>query len=111
MSINKNTSEVIKINEKCQEKWLKVSTDTYHVIKEGIKYSELTKGNFDITVGPIVKLVNMVLKIPKSSEEEISKMTELVDYNMIMLNEEEHKVKLEKGMMLGLGGIAKGFGR
>ena len=111
MSINKNTSEVIEINKNAGEKWLKVSTDTYHVIKEGIKYSELTKGNFDITVGPIVRLWNIGFEntqIP--SEEEISKMTELVDYNMIMLNEEEHKVKLEKkGMMLDLGGIAKGF--
>lgn len=50
-------SELYKINHsinKLQEQM--ISDDLYAVIKEGLKYSELSKGQFDITIGSISAL-------------------------------------------------------
>ena len=89
----------------------KSQSRTYYVIKEGLKYSKLTKGNFDITIGPIVKLWNIGFENARvPSKEELSLKKELVGFDMVALDENDNKVKLnKKGMILDLGGIAKGY--
>lgn len=111
MSINKDISEVIEINRKAGKEWVKVSPDTYYVIKEGLKFSGLTNGNFDITIGPVVKLWNIGFEnalVP--SKEELYLKKPLVGFDMVALDENDNKVRLNReGMMLDLGGIAKGY--
>lgn len=111
MSAGKTTSEISKINQKAGISAVKVSDDTYTVIKEGIGYSKLTKGKFDITVGPLVKLWGINTpnaRIPAPSE--IKAALPLIGYQMVVLNDAKKSVMLtKKGMSLDLGGIAKGF--
>ncbi|MCM8710346.1 FAD:protein FMN transferase [Clostridium sp. SYSU_GA19001] len=113
MSINKDKSEVIDINSAAGKDYVKVSDDTFEVIKKGIYYSSLYN-KFDITIGPLVKLWNISFdnavnaRIPE--DKEIKDRLPLVDYNKVLLNESESKIMLkEKGMMIDLGGIAKGY--
>lgn len=113
MSINKEMSEVIDINNNAGIRYAKVSDDTFEVIKKGLYYSSLYD-KFDITIGPLVKLWNISFdnavnaRIP--SDEEIKERIPLVNYKNVLLNESEKKVMLkEKGMMIDLGGIAKGY--
>ena len=111
LSINENGTLVDKINEAAGVNPVKVDEDTYTVIKKGIEYSKLSNGLFDISVGPLVKLWNIGLegaKVP--TQEEINEKLPLIGYNDIELNETDKTVYLKrKGMMIDLGGIAKGY--
>ncbi len=111
MSLNIEESEINRINLNAGIKRVFVSQDTFDVVSRGLYFSELTKGKFDISIGPISKLWNIGTddeRVP--SNEEINEKLSLVDYNNILLNPEENTVYLEKaGMELDLGAIAKGF--
>ena len=111
LSINENGTLVDKINNAAGIKPIEVDDDTYTIIKKGVEYSKLSDGLFDISIGPIVKLWNIGLpeaRVP--TQEEINEKLPLVNYEDIELNDEEQTVYLKrKGMMLDLGGIAKGY--
>lgn len=113
MSINKDESEVIDINNASGAGYVKVSDDTFEVIKKGLYFSSLYN-KFDISIGPIVKLWNISFDDAKNAripgDSEIKAKLPLVNYKNVILNETEKKVMLKKkGMMLDLGGIAKGY--
>lgn len=111
LSINENGTLVDKINQAAGSNPVKVDYDTYAVIKKGIEYSKLSNGLFDISVGPIVKLWNIGLpeaKVP--TQEEIDEKLPLIGYNDVELNDKDETVYLKRnGMMIDLGGIAKGY--
>ncbi len=111
LSINEAGTLVDKINEEAGINPVKVDDDTYTIIKKGIEYSELSNGLFDITVGPIVKLWNIGLpeaKVP--TQAEIDEKLPLIGYSDIELNDNDKTIYLKrKGMIIDLGGIAKGY--
>ncbi len=111
MSINLANSEVSLVNESAGIKPVVVSSDTFTVIKEALEVASLSDGAFDPTVGPLVASWNIGdddARVPP--QQEIDSLLPLIDYKMVTLNEEESSVYLEKeGMMLDLGGIAKGY--
>lgn len=110
-SISISTSDVSRINDNAGREYVKVHPDVLKIIKESIKYSEMSGGAFDITIGPIVKLWAIGTKdqrIPSSSE--IDEKIPLVGYNKIKINDADGSIMLEKqGMSIDLGGIAKGY--
>lgn len=111
LSINEDGTLVDEINAEAGIKPVKVDDDTYNIIKKGIEYAKLSNGLFDISVGPIVKLWNIGLpeaKVP--TQEEINEKLPLIGYEDIELNENNKTVFLKRpGMMIDLGGIAKGY--
>jgi thiamine biosynthesis lipoprotein len=111
MTINGENSEVIGINDNAGKDFVKVSDETFYVIQKGKYFSELSKGRFDISIGTIVKLWNIGTEDARvPSQEEINTKKQLVNYHDVILNEEEQSVMLkQKGMILDLGGIAKGY--
>ena len=111
LSINKPGTELDKINEMAGKEPVKVSDDTFNIIKSGIEYGKLSKGHFDITIGPIVKLWGIGTdhgRLPKDNE--IQQEKSLINYEDIVLNEKEKTVFLKNPkMIIDLGGIAKGY--
>ena len=111
MTINDKNSEVDMINLKSGEARVKVSKDTYYVIQKGKYYSELSKGGFDISIGPLVKLWGIGTenaRVPKESQ--INKVIPLINYKNILLDDKNYTVMLkDKEMIIDLGGIAKGY--
>ena len=111
MTVKAESSEVIEINKRAGEGFYTVSSDTFFVIKKSLQYAKLSKGKFDITVGPLVKLWGIgteEARVPITSE--INETLPLVDYRQVELNEDENGVFLKKhGMAIDLGGIAKGY--
>ena len=86
MTAKADSSEVVEINKRAGEDFYKVSSDTFFVIKKSLQYSKSSKGKFDITVGPLVKLWGIGTdKARVPALDEIKEALELVDYNQVEL--------------------------
>lgn len=111
LSLNIKDSEINKINNMAGMEPVKVSSTTFDVIEKSLEYSKLSNGNFDITIGPLVKLWGIGsedAKVPNDTE--ILNTLDLINYENIVLNKKESSVFLtENNMILDLGAIAKGY--
>lgn len=108
LSKYKPESEISRLNRLGE---LKVSPDTYYVLKKSKEFFEASAGAFDISVGPLVDIWGFTDKeysLPK--EQEVKLALSLVGSDKIIFNEENNVVKFTiPGMKLDLGAIAKGF--
>ncbi|WP_027623277.1 FAD:protein FMN transferase [Clostridium lundense] len=111
MSPSKENSEVSKINKNAGKAFVKVSDDTFTVIKKSLEYSKLSNGAFDITVGPLVNMWAIgtdKARIP--SPQEIKTGLNLINYKDVILDENTKSIKLRKpNEAIDLGAIAKGY--
>ena len=107
----KETSLISKINKNAGIQAVEVPDELYFLIKRSIKVSNLTDGAFDISWAAarnIWKFDSNMTEIPDSGI--IKSMINLVNYQNIILNEENKSVFLkEKGMAIGFGAIGKGY--
>jgi len=102
-------SELAEINRKAGIHSVKVSTETLDVIEKAVYTAEKSGGTFDPTIGPIVKLWDFLNK-KKPTEIEIKHALPLVNYKDILIDRANATIFLRrKGMMIDLGGIAKGY--
>ncbi|EQB22799.1 Thiamin biosynthesis lipoprotein ApbE [Dehalobacter sp. UNSWDHB] len=105
-------SELDRINQAAGVKPVEVSDLTFEVIQQSIEVAEMTQGAYDPTIGPIMTLWGFGLegqhRVP--SAQEVEATLKLVDYRKVVLDQEKKTVFLaQKGMVLDLGGIAKGY--
>lgn len=111
VSINEAGTELDKVNDFAGISPVEVTPTTYEIVEKGLEYSKLSNGDFDITIGPLVKLWNIGLddaKVP--TQEEIDSVLPLIDYNLLELNKDNHTIFLKnENMMIDLGSIAKGY--
>ncbi|GAA0856390.1 MULTISPECIES: FAD:protein FMN transferase [Clostridium] len=111
VSINKDNTEITNLNKNAGIKGVKLSEDSFNIIKKGLEYSKLSNGGYDVSIGPLVKLWSIGLpeaKVP--NKDEIKNVINKIDYKKVKVNDETKEVFLEdKGMMLDLGSIAKGY--
>jgi thiamine biosynthesis lipoprotein len=93
----------------------KVSPETLQVVKSGLSESALTNGIYDPSIGPVTHLWdvggNQGLPNPKvPSPEAIKKALALVNWKDVAVDDAAATITLKrKGMVLDLGGIAKGY--
>src|SRR4051812_34053963 len=74
---------------------IKVSHDLWNVVTHAQKFSEKSRGAFDITVGPVVNLwrySRAVKRLPDPAK--LEKARKAVGYQKILLNRNEHTVEL-----------------
>ncbi|MDI6619430.1 MAG: FAD:protein FMN transferase [Clostridiales bacterium] len=111
MTINAAGSEVDEVNDNAGVQPVKVTDDVYYVIKTGKEFGSISGGLFDISIGPVVKLWNIGTdKARVPSDSEIDARLPLVNYRDIVLDDTDKTIFLKKkGMMLDIGGIAKGY--
>jgi FAD:protein FMN transferase len=102
------TSEISQLNRLGK---LKVSTETFYIIKESQEFCRLSHGAFDVTVGPLVNLWgfrDQNFQVPSSNK--ISAALALVGSDKIILHEKDNVVEFKiPNMQIDLGAIAKGF--
>lgn len=109
------TSELYKLNNKILEK-KEGSKDSYYISDEltdileyGIKYSELSGGNFDITIEPISSLWEF------TSDEPFVPNKDIINNNLGSVNYKNLSVNnnvvtfTKENMGIDLGAIAKGY--
>lgn len=110
LSRTRADSDISRIND-AKGEWTEVSAQTAEVIRKGIEYSELSGGDFDITVGGLTEQWDFhapegEAKLP--DENALAEAAKHVDYRKI--ETDGNKVRLtDPESRLDLGGIAKGY--
>ena len=111
ITINEPGSEIDKINEKAGIEPVKVSSDIYYLVKTAKEYSVESQGAFNLVIGAITQLWRIGFDdARKPSQAEIDQALTKLDYNKVQLDDQNETVYLEeKGMIMDLGAIAKGY--
>ena len=105
------TSELMQLCAKSGGAPVHVSEELFFVLSKAEETSRISDGAFDVTVGPVVKLWRIARRTKKMpAADKLAAAKELVGWRNIVLDEKAHTVQLlKKGMLLDLGGIAKGY--
>ncbi|RLM26563.1 thiamine biosynthesis protein ApbE [Brenneria alni] len=111
LTVNRQHSEVMKINNAAGKGYVAVSPAVFQLIKQA-KAISLIKGScFNLAIGPVVKLWKIGFKgcaVPDAAT--IENALELTNPARVMLNDDECAVFLKtEGMEIDLGAIAKGY--
>ena len=100
-------SDVWRINH-AEGEPVEVSDDTIAILQCAGRISELSEGGFDVTIAPVSTIWDFTSgEAVLPDAEAIAKAAELVDYTKLGM--EGNTVTLPAGMMIDLGGIAKGY--
>jgi thiamine biosynthesis lipoprotein len=103
-------SELSRINRNAGIAPVKVSALTLDLVEKSLYVAGKSGGAFDPTIGPEIHLWDFHKKI-KPPDDDIRKGLLLVNYRNVAVDKVKSTVFLKKkGMMLDLGGIAKGYG-
>ncbi len=104
-------SDIWRINHSNGEP-VSVSEDTYLLLKEALYYCELTEGQIDITIAPLMDLWGFTdttsTKTPPSSAE-INALLAHVDYRNVELGPDNTVTLKDPEAAIDLGFIAKGY--
>ena len=104
-----DTSEVGRLNAVAGVDSLRVSHELIGLIREGIRYGEMSKGKLDITIGRLVKAWDFIGKNPRAlRSEEVDSLLRPIDYRRLRISG-DHVFLPSKGMRLDLGSIGKGY--
>jgi thiamine biosynthesis lipoprotein len=111
MSDYKSTSELMQLCKKAGGEPVPVSDDLFQVLTRALEISRLTEGAFDITVGPVVRLWRLARRtMMMPNADDLNRARALVGYEKVHLDAKNKTVRLTtKGILLDLGGIAKGY--
>lgn len=111
MSEWKSSSPLTAVNRAAGISSITVPDDLRAVIKTGLALGTLSDGAFDITWAALWGLWDFKAPIPNiPAAAEIERRRQLVNYKDVVIDDEAKTVFLrKKGMLIGLGGIAKGF--
>jgi FAD:protein FMN transferase len=111
MSNYKKESQLSRVNRQAAIAPVEIDSELFDFLGECLRYSRLSDGAFDITVGPLMRAWGFFRgegRMPKKTE--LSAALEKVGYRKVILNEREKTVRFERpGVELDLGGIAKGY--
>ena len=110
MSNYKAGSELSALNRNAHSHAQSVSPDLYHVIEESLRYSRLTGGKFDVTVGPLVDRWKAVTNgEPAPSPAEHEKLRACVGYEKVELIPPNQIEFHSLCLRIDLGAIGKGY--
>src|SRR5690242_13540705 len=107
-----DSSELNRLNATSgQNRYVPVSAALFDILKYSIEAARLSRGSFDISMGPVVKLWRKARKEKKLPDaDSLKNAMEKVGYKYIQLKVDQRSVWLEKkGMKLDLGGLGKGY--
>src|SRR5262245_57452191 len=111
MSDYSPTSELTRLSQLAGGPPQEVSPDLFYVLCKAQQMARMTDGAFDVTVGPIVSLWRRARRqheLPNS--DRLTQALGRIGFRKLQLDEATHSVQLsESGMVLDLGGIAKGY--
>jgi thiamine biosynthesis lipoprotein len=104
-------SEVSRLSASSGHGERRVDPDLFRVLESADRFSRLTGGAFDVTVGPLVLLWREARRSKKLPDHLLLEQARLVvGYRNVEIRRDKHTVRLKKeGMSLDLSAIAKGY--
>jgi thiamine biosynthesis lipoprotein len=111
MSDYKEDSELMRLCARAGGAPVVVGPDLFSVLRTSQELARRSEGAFDVTVGPVVRLWRRARRqrvFPGAAK--LKEALGLVGHELMVLNEKNGTILLQKkGMLLDLGGIAKGY--
>ena len=111
LDFHSKDSELGYLNAHAHESPVKVSHELFDLVSNAYDMTVLTDGAFNLAIGPLVELWDIGgenARVP--SQDEIDEVLPLLDWNNVILDEDEETVYLAvPGMKIDLGGIGKGY--
>lgn len=109
---NNSDSVISKIN--ASGDWVDLDEESFVLIDAAMKFSQITEGAFDPALGNLIKLWGfdkIAQKVPTKvpSQTEIDEILKHCGIGKVELDSRTRRVKLNDGVKLDLGGIAKGY--
>ena len=104
-------AQLYKVNQTAFNGPVKIDGDLMYVIVESGKYTKLSGGEFDVTVGPMVDLWRKAgQENKKPTDEQIAQAKAKTGYDKLIIDQENSTITFKvDGMRIDLGGIAKGY--
>ena len=114
MSDYSPTSELMELCKKSDQKPggpIQVSDDLFYILQKAQEVSQLSEGAFDVTISPIVRLWRQARKDHRLPDPDVlQEAMKRVGYKNLLLDPKAKTADLRvPGMLLDLGGIAKGY--
>lgn len=110
LSNYKPESDLSRLNRDAHFHAVKVPPDLYRVIEESLKYSKVSDGEFDISVGPLVDLWKAALRGERTpTAEQQAKARECVGYEKIKLIPPDQVEFESPCLRIDVGSIGKGY--
>ncbi len=111
LSDYKPDSELMRLCKKAGGGPVKVSEDLFRILRRAEDIWRRSDGAFDVTVGPVVRLWRRARRTGEMPDpEELRRALAKVGFRNVRLDLKDRTVQLLlMGMLLDLGGIAKGF--
>jgi len=111
MSDYREDSELSKVNREAARGPVVVSEMTFEVLQQAVRFSRLSDGAFDVTVGPLVDLWRKAGESNEPpTEEALAQARGKVGFDKLLLDEDNRTVRFAvEGMRVDLGGIGKGY--
>jgi thiamine biosynthesis lipoprotein len=109
MNAYSKTGDLARIN-KSSPRGVVVHQETYRLLKDCLEFSRLSKGAFDITVFPLVKLwKDAEVKGQLPDKEALEAAKSKVGYQKINLQGPSRIVLAQEGMRLDFGAVVSGY--
>lgn len=111
VSIYSSTSEIATLNRQAGRSPVRISSDTSMMLHLSRKYWRLSRGAFDVTVGPLVQLWGFsggIIPAVPPDQNAIEQRLALIGCQNILLKNNMAYLNRD-GMKVDLGGIAKGY--
>ncbi len=107
-------SELARVNAEAASHPVAVSEDLWRMIETGVELYRSSGGAFDITVGPLVDLWDVLGRgekgDPPPAPEEVAAVMERVGTDKLILDPAARTVAFAReGMKIDVGGLAKGY--
>jgi thiamine biosynthesis lipoprotein len=111
LSDYKPDSELMRLCARAGGEAVPVSDELFTVLSRAQEVARLSDGAFDVTVGPVVRLWRRARRTGRlPAPDQLQQARALVGYRNVRLDARGHTVRLAvPGMLLDLGGIAKGY--
>jgi thiamine biosynthesis lipoprotein len=103
-----NVSDIYRINQNPGQA-VPVSPDTIFLIQSALEVSRQSQGAFDIAIGPLMDLWDFKGAKHIPAQAELDALLPLADDRLIQADAEAGAVTIQPGMVLDMGGLAKGY--
>lgn len=105
-------SEILRVNRR-EDSIVSISPILAEMLDIGLRYGDTLNGLFDLTIFPVKQLWGFHEKAMSKvipAEDLLLRTLELVDYKKVTVDREENTVTFtDPGIVIDVGGIAKGF--